>query len=166
VSLRISSVVSTNVHFTPSPVSATLWPFDSTYLYVRFVADSVRTEEGKIILLHNGIARADTINVHAQGVVSVGESANEIPDHFFVDQNYPNPFNPLTTIRYGLPRSVRAKLEVFNLLGQRVAILVHEERAAGYHETVLDGSSLASGVYFYRLQAGEFVQTKKLLLLR
>jgi hypothetical protein len=88
------------------------------------------------------------------------------PGTFALEQNYPNPFNPSTTICYGLPSRSHVSLTVFNTLGQKVATLVQGEQEAGYHELVFDASGLASGVYLYRLQAGEFVQTKWLLLLR
>ena len=89
-----------------------------------------------------------------------------VPTSFEVLQNYPNPFNPSTLIRYGLPTKSHVTLTIYNNLGQQVASLVNEERDAGYHEATFDGSELASGVYFYRIVAGSFVQTKKLLLLR
>jgi hypothetical protein len=81
-------------------------------------------------------------------------------------QNYPNPFNPTTTIRYGIPLRSQVTLTVFNNLGQEVAQLVSGEQGAGYHEVTFDGNNLASGVYFYRIQAGSSVQARKLLLLR
>jgi len=85
---------------------------------------------------------------------------------FTLSQNYPNPFNPATMIRYGIPYRSRVRLAVFNTLGQQVAVLQDGEQDAGRHEVKFDGSALASGVYFYRLQAGSFTQAKKLLLLR
>jgi hypothetical protein len=81
-------------------------------------------------------------------------------------QNYPNPFNPSTTIRYALPQRSHVTLTVFNTLGQQVATLVNDSREAGYHDVRFDSSGLASGVYFYRLRAGDYVGTKRLLLLR
>ena len=87
-------------------------------------------------------------------------------DEYQLFQNYPNPFNPTTTIRYGLPQRAYVTLTVFNTLGQAVATLVQEEQNAGYHDVRFYGSGLASGVYFYRLQAGDFVQAKKFVILR
>ena len=93
-------------------------------------------------------------------------SGSIIPGRYELNQNFPNPFNPTTTIRFGLPTRSQVKLMVFNTLGQEVAHLVDGEVEAGYHETRFHGEGLASGVYFYRLQAGDFLQTKRLLLLR
>jgi hypothetical protein len=89
-------------------------------------------------------------------------------------QNYPNPFNPTTVIRYQLPVASEVRLEVYDMLGREVSVLAHERKAAGFHEARFDGSNVTSGVYFYRLearptdggQAGAFVQTRKLLLVR
>ncbi len=89
-----------------------------------------------------------------------------MPTEFSLSQNYPNPFNPSTVIRYGLPVNARVTLTVYNVLGQTVVILAAGEKEAGYHELRFDASNLSSGVYFYRLRAGDFVQTRKLLLLQ
>lgn len=88
------------------------------------------------------------------------------PVVFGLFQNFPNPFNPSTTIRYALPQRAHVVMTVFNALGQQVAHLVDEMEEPGEHIAKFDGRHLASGVYFYRLQAGEFVQTKKLVILR
>ena len=96
----------------------------------------------------------------------VEEAKAELPPEFSLEPNYPNPFNPSTTIRYRLPSRSHVTLTVFNTLGQQVATLVEGEMEAGYHEAVFDASDLASGVYLYRLQAGDFVQARTLVLLR
>jgi hypothetical protein len=80
-------------------------------------------------------------------------------------QNYPNPFSSSTTIKYELPKSSEVRLSVYDLLGREVSVLVNERRNAGVYEVRFDASGLSSGVYFYRLQAGTFVETRKLLLL-
>jgi hypothetical protein len=98
-------------------------------------------------------------------LVHVGEELVK-PTQTQLLQNYPNPFNPWTTIRYALPQASFVTLTVYNALGQQVAQLVNEQQQGGYHDAVFRGDGLASGVYFYRMQAGNFVQTKKLLLLK
>jgi len=89
-----------------------------------------------------------------------------LPRETVLQQNFPNPFNPSTTIRYGLPNKTAVQLSVFNTLGQQIAQVVNGEVEAGYHEVRFDATGLSSGVYFYRIQAGEFVQTRKFLLVR
>jgi hypothetical protein len=91
---------------------------------------------------------------------------NSNPYEFSLSQNYPNPFNPSTTIRYGLPHRSGVQLTVFNTLGQQVALLQNEELDAGFYQVQFNASGLSSGVYFYRLSAGDFMETKRLLLLR
>ena len=96
-----------------------------------------------------------------------------LPDRFAMSQNYPNPFNPTTTIKFGLPTQSRVKLEIYNTLGQRIAILVDEQKEAGFYEANWDASSVASGLYFYRLEAinesntaNGFTQVKKMILIK
>ncbi len=90
----------------------------------------------------------------------------EIPHSYFLAQNYPNPFNPATTIEFTLPKPAFVSLKVYNLLGEEVATLVSEEHPAGIHKFNWDARGLASGVYLYRLEAGSFRQSKKLILMR
>lgn len=94
--------------------------------------------------------------------------ASEKPRQFALEQNYPNPFNPTTIIPYALPVASDVRLELFDVLGRKVATLVNERQSAGAHRYALDAAryGLASGVYFYRLSAGEFVQTRKLTLVK
>ncbi len=99
-------------------------------------------------------------------VVSSVSDLAEIPTVFALRQNYPNPFNPGTTITFELPKASHVTLNVFDVLGREVSVVVSERRDAGVHEVMIDGSGLASGVYFYRLQAGEFLSTKRMLVVR
>jgi hypothetical protein len=89
-----------------------------------------------------------------------------VPERIRLDQNYPNPFNPSTTIRFTLPSRTRVRLSVWSMLGQRIAVLRDEEMDAGQHECVFDARGMATGVYFYRLDAGASSETRRLLLLR
>jgi len=88
------------------------------------------------------------------------------PKEFKLEQNYPNPFNPTTTIQYQLPQDARVTLKVYDILGSEVTTLVNEEQEAGYKEVQFNGNGIASGMYVYRLQAGDFVSTKKMMLLK
>ncbi|MFQ5604489.1 MAG: YCF48-related protein [bacterium] len=95
----------------------------------------------------------------------------EVPHKFGLSQNYPNPFNPQTTIKYQLPKAAEVKLTIYNLLGQRVAMLVDKKMPAGFYSIQWDGKdqngrNVASGIYVYRLQTADFVKAKKLTLLR
>ena len=85
---------------------------------------------------------------------------------FLLEQNFPNPFNPATTIGYGIDAKSEVKLAVLNAIGEEVALLVNEEKESGYHTVEFNAANLPSGVYFYRFQAGSFVETKKMLLLK
>ena len=103
----------------------------------------------------------------ASEATSVGEVYNaSLPMQFSLLQNFPNPFNPSTTIKYELPISSEVDLRVYDLLGRPVSLIVHETKNAGFHETKFDASGLSSGVYVYTLKAGDFVLSRKMLLLR
>jgi hypothetical protein len=88
------------------------------------------------------------------------------PDRFELFQNYPNPFNPATVIKYDLPKATRATLKIYNVLGREVATLKNGEERAGNKSAEWNATGFASGVYYYRLQAGDFTATRKLLLLK
>ena len=89
-----------------------------------------------------------------------------MPRYYFLSQSYTNPFNPVTTISYSLPRSGEVSLVIYNLIGEEVTTLLDGSHKAGVHEVTWDASNMASGIYFYRLQAGDFVKTRKMLLLK
>jgi hypothetical protein len=88
------------------------------------------------------------------------------PVTFFLEQNYPNPFNPSTTIKYSIPTSEFVTLKVYDVLGNEVANMVNEEKSAGTYELKFDAVSLVSGIYFYKLKSGNFIETKKMILLK
>lgn len=106
--------------------------------------------------------------VPADFLVSVGQTDNVkvVPTEYAIHQNYPNPFNPSTTIKYDLPVASKVVIKVYDLLGSEITSLVNEEKEAGYHTIIFDGNGLASGIYFFRIQAKDFVQTKKMTLIK
>jgi len=95
-----------------------------------------------------------------------GVGGDGLPDAFALSQNYPNPFNPATNVAFDLPVAAHVELVVFNVLGQKVATLIDGDMEAGSHVVEFDGSVVSSGVYFYRLTAGDFSETKKMMLLK
>jgi hypothetical protein len=99
-------------------------------------------------------------------VTDVEKTTASVPQEFQLSQNYPNPFNPTTTVEFSIPKKSHVLLEVFNILGQSVARLVDEERTAGTYRANFDASHLSSGVYVYQLKAGEFVQARKMVLMK
>jgi len=100
------------------------------------------------------------------GVVGIANNISQIPDQLMLFQNYPNPFNPTTTIEFVLPHTEFVTLKIYNILGQEVATLVSEELTSGKYKYEWNASGLASGVYLYQLEAGNFVEIKKLILIR
>ena len=100
------------------------------------------------------------------GPTGVQNTVTGIPSEFELNQNYPNPFNPSTVISYALPKDGYASIKVYNALGKEVATLVNENKKAGYYETRFDGADFASGLYFYKIEANGFAQTRKMLLIK
>ncbi len=98
--------------------------------------------------------------------VGVEKLADEVPQSFVLYQNYPNPFNPSTTIKFALPITSKVKVSIYNSPGQLIETLVDKEMQSGNHEVNFDASRLASGIYFYQLKAGAFIETKKMILLK
>lgn len=90
----------------------------------------------------------------------------DIPHTFKLEQNYPNPFNPITTIKFEIPETGYVSLKIYDLLGKEISTLINELKMPGIYEVKFDGTNLASGIYFYQLKSGDFVQTKKLILMK
>ncbi len=89
-----------------------------------------------------------------------------IPNDYLLYQNYPNPFNPTTTIKYSVPQSSNVVIKVFDVLGKEITTLVNEEKSVGTYELNWYAGNLPSGIYFYRIQTGDFIDTKKMILLK
>ena len=121
----------------------------------------------KILLAGYSIDGAKIARFNITSISSVEETTGgEIPEIFVLEQNYPNPFNPSTKIVFSIPQAGEVKLEVFNLLGENVTTLVDEFLSAGNYEAQFNAASLSSGVYLYTLQAGGFLQSKKMILIK
>lgn len=96
----------------------------------------------------------------------VEDEQTDIPNTFYLNQNYPNPFNPTTKITYSIPEISFVTLKVYDVLGNELATLINEEKVAGTYEVDFDAVILSSGVYFYQLKSGEFIDSKKMMLLK
>jgi hypothetical protein len=99
-------------------------------------------------------------------VTSIDDKYNELPQDYYLGVNYPNPFNPKTIINYELPITNYVDLSIFDVLGQKVATLIETKQQPGSYQVEWDASGFASGVYYYRIQAGEFQDVKKMILIR
>ena len=119
-------------------------------------------QKNKALLMQN-ILNEDTVQY---AITAVKEVISQSPYKFALSQNYPNPFNPSTQIAYTVPEKSQVSLKIYNVLGQVVQTLYSGVRAAGQYTATFSGNNLASGVYFYRLDAGSFTAVKKMVLLK
>lgn len=132
--------------------------FKSVYLGIGLEQVSVAAARDTLV------ARA--LRWFTEPVVNVDEEIGILPVSFQLEQNFPNPFNPITTIKYAVPKSSLVSIKVYDITGQEVASLVNEVKETGTYEVGFNASSLASGTYFYKLAAGDFVSVKKMVLLK
>ena len=160
------------------------WTAVSDIFWIKIKTGASGTNGGTINVTYdhnNSASRIGTITIIAAGVsgspkiveirqdepVTFVENLNlGIPDDFRLEQNYPNPFNPSTKIRYGLPKESNVVLTVYNILGEEVAKLVNDVQSAGYYEASFAATNLSSGIYVYRISAGNFSQIRKMLLIK
>ena len=108
----------------------------------------------------------DSSRVVVTDATAIDEEGKSVPRHYFLYGNYPNPFNPGTLIRYDLARNASVRLEIYDVLGNRVAVLVDSEQHAGTHQVRFEAGTLSSGVYYYRLTTPDYVQTRRMLLMK
>ena len=97
---------------------------------------------------------------------NIVEVVVKVPNKFDLNQNYPNPFNPTTTISYEIAKETIVSLKVYDVIGNEIVTLVNETKPAGTYEVIFDASNLSNGVYLYKIQAGNFTATKKLILMK
>lgn len=115
----------------------------------------------------SNIAEMGFWNVYQSDVItSVDEDEETIPNVFKLEQNYPNPFNPSTIIKFAVPERSNVLIKIYDILGSELATLVNEELNPGWYEKDFNAAGLSSGVYLFRMEAGNYVNTKKMILLR
>ena len=130
------------------------------------VIDSIKIEwPSGIVQVLTDVEVNQLLTITEEDLYVLNENIN-IPNDFTLSLNYPNPFNPITTIKYGLPRGSKVTLKVFDILGREVATLVAQHQPAGYYQINWDAFSHSSGIYFYQIQASEFKQIRKMILLK
>jgi photosystem II stability/assembly factor-like uncharacterized protein len=135
---------------------------DPDYPYPSSISSLTLKQDGKV---YAGTLRSG-LYVSSNPLITIINSPKISNRNFILFQNYPNPFNPTTTINYSVPKASFVRIKVYDLLGREVETLVNGEKPAGNYSVQFNGSNLASGIYFYRMQAGDFVQTKKTILLK
>ncbi|MEO8167001.1 MAG: M14 family zinc carboxypeptidase, partial [bacterium] len=156
---------------TISPVAGTLDSGTTSPVSLKLLSAGLRidtTYSIPILVISNDPAQGSvpvTLSLRVKRLTSV-DSKGDLPNSFALHQNYPNPFNPSTNISYDLPKSSFVTLKVYNLIGQEVATLVNEIEDAGFKSVAFNSSALASGIYLYKLTAGDYVSTKKMILMK
>jgi hypothetical protein len=155
--------------FTINPTTVSVPASDSAIVQITFNPATVRTYNGSLTITNSSNNMpALVLTIRSEGVRA---NAAEMPDgslpgEFALEQNFPNPFNPATEIRFALPVTSMARLTVYNVIGQEIAVLAEGMHSAGVHTVTFDASQLPAGVYFYRLEAGSFSDIRKMLLLK
>jgi hypothetical protein len=150
-----------------NPVQVTIVAGDSISISLIIIAPNESGHYSADIILESNDPDSSItkLQVVLDLVTGVSEK-NSLPTVYSLMQNYPNPFNPTTTINYDLPNQSNVNLKIYNIVGEEVATLINEEQNAGRYQIQWDASRLASGIYFYKLRAGSFVETKKMILIK
>ncbi len=150
-------------YVTCNPPSGTIAPGGAQNITITLNAQNIQagTYKGQVNITTNG----GNITIPIDYLVNV-EQLSSLPKVYNLSQNYPNPFNPTTNIEFSLPKSSKVSLKIFDLLGKEVASLIDENQTAGTYKVSFDGTKLASGVYYYRIEAEEYIESKKMVLLK
>lgn len=164
--LAISRIISTHADFNVKQTSGYIFafPFIDT---IRFSPSTTGSISGNLIVYSGSPTSPDTIKLSGIGDPATNvEKFSDIPSTLSLSQNYPNPFNPTTTIEFALPQSQFVKLTIYNMLGEEMETLVNDRFLLGRYKVDWNASNFNTGIYFCRLQAGNFIETKKLILLK
>ncbi|MBI4536093.1 MAG: choice-of-anchor B family protein [Ignavibacteriae bacterium] len=165
-SLTVSSITIDSAGFSVSRTSLNIAAGSSDTITVAFSPTQVRSYLATMTLSSDAPTTPTTVALSGAGQPPSSVGENELPTDFALRQNYPNPFNPSTVISFDIPATVLVSLRVYNLIGQQVAELVNGTREPGRYRISFETTNLASGVYFYRLHAGSFTDTKRMMLVR
>jgi hypothetical protein len=175
-------VFAMNAAYTRSPDEIS--PFDAnTNPIIKFGSgpsiNSVKADDGnhKVVYFGIGLEQIDDVNIIdslvarsvrwlTEGIVLDNPVEGAVPTEYTLEQNYPNPFNPSTTISYSIPKEAQVSLKIYDVMGREVVEVVNERQSVGAYNVEFDAASLASGTYFYKLTAGEFISVKKMVLLK
>ncbi len=157
---QVTSYTGINLTWTEQSFDVTQYVNSSNQLKIRFRL----TSDGNTLGAGWWVDDIKFTN-YCLGTVGVPGNTN-VPKTFALEQNYPNPFNPVTSIKYQLPSAEKVSIKIYDILGKEVASIVNENKEPGYYEISYDASNLASGLYFYRIEAGSFTQTRKMMLIK
>lgn len=170
--LVVDSITISNSRFSVSSNNFTIEPFLFSKISLQFNPDSIKNYQATLKVYSNaGTQQIALTGIGKDNAVSV-EEEKTIPLAFSLEQNYPNPFNPTAKIQYSIGDRQFVSLKVYDILGNEIATLVNEEKSVGTYEVVFNAvgasmrTALTSGIYFYQLQAGDFFQTKKMILMK
>jgi hypothetical protein len=148
----------------PTNASGTITSYELKFDFLQGLFPTIN--DTLFIKTYKQITAADTFIFTPDRSFILGFGTRNLIEGYSLSQNYPNPFNPITTINYSIPQNGLVSIKVYDILGREVITLVNEEQKVGRHSIEFDGRRLSSGIYLYKIQAGEFLQTKKMLLIK
>lgn len=166
--IAINGILNRDSAFTViTPIPITIEAFGQSTIEIKFKPEFEQNYSDELHLQWNSENQriAQVVQLSGTSITAIGPDDLNNYD-YALEQNYPNPFNPITTIKFSIPKQSKVKLNIFNLLGEEVKTLVNEDKLPGHYAVELEASNLPSGIYFYRLQAGNYVNVKKMILLK